>query len=285
MVRFGLLVGSNRRGATIRRMAVTAKTASVAAMTMLSALGVAACAQSESWTPPVQQEPTAEEASFAQQLSAAVCTAVEACCTQGGFELDPFCQHNGEDQLRAELVQARAAGGAFDAGAASSCLAEWQAALADCELESGQRATLMAACRAVFKGQKAPGTACTHDGECQHPAGGFALCDAGGVAAGRCVDNQCQERCEPPTPPFVTWKTCAGAEPLDGYCHDQCYYPSSGTSCMMVCWCCVDNGNQTCEYTAFQTSDSYERHLCSGGHHSAECSQAEQQAHYVCDTW
>ncbi|RLB61251.1 MAG: hypothetical protein DRI90_11790 [Deltaproteobacteria bacterium] len=252
-----------------------------------STTGLAAvvCSSSDDWTAPTQPTLTDEEASFAQELSQTVCASVGDCCGQAGVELDPFCEHNGTDQLRAELLQSKVGGGSFDGTAAATCLAAWQTALSDCDLQPTQRSELLAACRGVFAGLAPPGEACTDDGQCQHPAGGFALCAEGGVAAGRCDQGQCTEHCDPPTQPFVTWKTCDGSEQLDGYCHDQCYYPQTDSACMMVCWCCVDNGNQTCEFTAFQTAELHERHLCTGGHYSIECGQAEQQAHHYCDTW
>ncbi|MBW2455100.1 MAG: hypothetical protein JRI68_11350 [Deltaproteobacteria bacterium] len=266
-------------------MAVTRPLGMLLAGLLLGTASPWACSSSDDWTPPTQPTLTDEEAAFAAQLAQAICATVDDCCTAAGFEPEAFCEHNGTDQLRAELLQAKVGGGQFAGAAATSCVAAWQAALPDCDLPSEQRSELLAACRGVFAGLAIPGEPCTDDGQCQHPAGGFALCAEGGVVAGRCEEGQCVERCDPTAQPFVTWKTCAGSEELDGYCHDQCYYPSTDSACMMVCWCCVDNGNQTCEFTAFQTAAIHERHLCAGGHYSTECAQAERDAHRYCDTW
>jgi hypothetical protein len=228
------------------------------------------------------------EQDAARQHAKQVCAAVGSCCSASGRTVDAFCAENGLELLANDAVSTRRAGATFDLGALSACTAAIMGALGTCSATN--RDAVLLACGAVFLGAKKPGDACDTDDECGRPAGAFALCDLDSESAGRCVDRKCQLVCNPPPHPFDTWKTCAsvsGGLDQDSLCNDRCYYPpaGSGSVCMMVCTCCVDNTNRTCEHTAFRTAQDYHHYLCTGGHFSTECQAARINADRDCDSW
>jgi hypothetical protein len=231
---------------------------------------------------------SAAERDAAQKHAQAVCAAVGSCCGASGRTVDAFCVENGLALLANDAVSTRRAGATFDLTALSACTSAITGALGSCSATN--RDAVLSACGAVFGGTKNPGDGCTADDECGRPAGAFALCDGDSEDAARCIDGKCQLLCKPPAHPFDTWKTCAsvsGGLDQDSVCSDRCYYPAagSGSVCMMVCTCCVDNTNQTCEYTAFRTAQNYHHYLCTGGHFSTECQAARINADRDCDSW
>lgn len=233
-------------------------------------------------------ELSAAERAAATSLAEAVCAAVEPCCAAAERSVDAFCVENGLELLAHDAVATRGAGARFDLTAVAACEAALSTALASCS--DADRASLLATCLAAFPGARAAGEPCASDAECGRPAGAFALCAAGGEEAARCVDGFCELACEAPDHPFDTWKTCATVEgglDQDSVCNDRCSYPpaDSGSVCMMVCTCCVDNTNRTCEYTAFRTAEDYHHYLCTGGHFSTECQAARQNAEQTCAEW
>jgi hypothetical protein len=230
---------------------------------------------------PIDQLPSAESTAV-RALAQAVCDAIEPCCKKAGRTRDRFCADNGADLLAHELLEIRSAGAQLDAAALDACRTQLAAAVATCQAEA--RPQLLLTCSAAFPGTTAAGQPCTSDAQCSRPAGSFALCKNGGVEAGRCVNGACALACDAPANPFDTWKTCDPGGDDETFCIDRCWTPSAPGLCQAVCWCCVDNYNQTCEFTALQSADNYDHYLCTGGRYSPTCMEAERQARATCES-
>jgi len=153
-----------------------------------------------------------------------VCALLMPCCAQGHLATDGAACH-------ALLgAAAQAAGPAYDASAAATCLAGMRAAQGTQDLCTGT-VVPTPGCDRVFPaahGSTPPGAACTQTAECAVSAAGSTAClqslDAGStcavVLAGQAGQGPCLESTSGPLA-FNLWSSVDGPTPASGYACDR----------------------------------------------------------------
>src|SRR5882724_137659 len=128
----------------------------------------AGCAKTDTEGVPREQLPA--------KVAEIFCESIADCCKSSGFAFDSAtCNSKIASEYALVLSETSSSNVIYNEQAAGECLA-------------GVRGTLMcgksgpngsdAVCNTVFQGKLKAGQVCTSEQECEHPAGGFAFCDA-----------------------------------------------------------------------------------------------------------
>jgi hypothetical protein len=141
---------------------------------------------------------------------AAYCSGMQTCCSSKGFTFGASaCDSNLHSEFGSAVCSA---GSVYNAQAAGDCLAQLQAALANCSLDFAAAP----ACNDVCVGTVPAGSPCTNDTDCAKPAGQDVRCS---VASSSSTTSIC----------IVTPRGTAGSA-----CNSTCTTSPNGGGCSVM---------------------------------------------------
>ncbi|GAC1570274.1 MAG: hypothetical protein NVS3B20_01820 [Polyangiales bacterium] len=129
---------------------------------------------------------------YCQSVTDVYCPKVTQCCSAAGFTgtTDATCRTAVGQACAAEIATNQKRGFTYDATAAGNCIASFPQLLDGCA-EKTDAASKVASevCKNIWKGNTAPGGACTTNNECAAPAGrtGYCILGASSTGGGLCT--------------------------------------------------------------------------------------------------